>query len=85
MFVLIRVLIKLAKQKNVDIQLYSVIYELVDDVRNQLTGMLESRYEEKAIGNAEILKVFMIKGKKNLWLSCDKRDYKIGGTSSCLS
>ncbi|MEQ9641280.1 MAG: translation initiation factor IF-2, partial [Alphaproteobacteria bacterium] len=50
----------LAKRDQIDIRYYSVIYELVDDVKAMLSGMLAPEVRETIIGNAEILEVFNI-------------------------
>jgi translation initiation factor IF-2 len=51
---------ELAKRDHCDIRYYSVIYELVDDVKNMLSGMLAPEVRETVIGQAEILEVFNI-------------------------
>ena len=55
---------KTAKQYDVDIQLYSVIYELLDKVREEMTGMLDSEHQEVQLGKAEILEIFKTKAGK---------------------
>jgi len=45
-------------ERDVDLHYYSVIYDLIDQVRSALTGMLDARYEEKIIGIAEVKDVF---------------------------
>jgi len=49
-----------AERDNVEIRYYSVIYDLIDDVKGVLSGMLEPELRETFIGNAEILEVFNI-------------------------
>ena len=49
-----------ANQKGVDIRYYSVIYRLVDDIRDIASGLLNVRVDEIYLGNAEILKTFKI-------------------------
>ncbi len=49
-----------AERDNVEIRYYSVIYDLIDDVKGVLSGMLEPELRETFIGNAEILEVFSI-------------------------
>lgn len=49
-----------AERDNVEIRYYSVIYDLIDDVKAVLSGMLEPELRETFIGNAEILEVFNI-------------------------
>ncbi len=52
-----------ADSQGVDIQLYDVIYQLVDDVSKALTGLLEPIFEERKIGEAEVRAVFKIRGR----------------------
>jgi translation initiation factor IF-2 len=49
---------KAAESANVDIRLYNIIYDVVEDVRKALTGMLEPKYIEVAEGRAEIRAIF---------------------------
>jgi len=44
----------------VEIRYYNIIYNLVDDVKAALSGMLTPETREKFLGNAEILEVFNI-------------------------
>ena len=48
----------LAKDKNIEIRLYTIIYKLVEDMEDAINGMLDPVYEEKVIGAAEIRKIF---------------------------
>jgi translation initiation factor IF-2 len=47
-----------AKRESVQIKLYSIIYELIDQVKEAMAGMLEPESRESALGHAEIRKVF---------------------------
>ncbi len=49
-----------AKRDGVDIRYYSIIYNVVDDIKAVLSGMLAPETREKFLGNAEILEVFTI-------------------------
>ncbi|MBV9991455.1 MAG: translation initiation factor IF-2, partial [Alphaproteobacteria bacterium] len=49
-----------AKRDGVEIRYYNIIYNVVDDVKAALSGMLEPELREKFLGNAEILEVFTI-------------------------
>ena len=49
-----------AKRDGVEIRYYNIIYNLVDDVKAALSGMLTPETREKFLGNAEILEVFTI-------------------------
>ena len=51
---------ELAKRDHIDIRYYSIIYNVVDDVKAALTGMLAPTLREKFLGNAEIREVFNI-------------------------
>ena len=48
----------IAKDNNIDIRLYTIIYKLVEDIEAAINGMLDPEYEEKIIGEAEIRKIF---------------------------
>ncbi|HEY7087003.1 MAG TPA: translation initiation factor IF-2 [Tepidisphaeraceae bacterium] len=48
----------LAEHHHVDVKLYRVIYEIFDDLKKSLSGMLEPEVREKLHGHAEIRKVF---------------------------
>ena len=50
----------LAEKEGVEIRYYSVIYDLIDDVKSTLSGMLAPEKRETFIGYAEILEVFNI-------------------------
>ncbi|SEI41470.1 translation initiation factor IF-2 [Lachnospiraceae bacterium A10] len=47
-----------AETEGVDVRLYSVIYNAIDDVEAALKGMLDPIYEEKVIGHAEVRQIF---------------------------
>ena len=51
---------KLAEDKGVDIKNYSVIYELINDVKLALEGLLDPEFVEEFIGRAEVREVFNI-------------------------
>jgi len=51
---------ELAKRDQVDIRYYSIIYNVVDDVKAALSGMLKPTLREQFLGNAEIREVFQI-------------------------
>lgn len=55
----------LAKKQHVEIRLYSIIYELLEDITDALAGKLEPEKREKVIGEAKILQIFELsKGPK---------------------
>src|SRR5690606_15992440 len=49
-----------ARQDGVEIRYYSVIYDLVDDIKASLSGMHSPELRETFLGNAQILEVFNI-------------------------
>ena len=49
---------EMAKEYGIDIRLYTIIYKLVEDMENAISGILDPEYEEKIMGNAEIRKIF---------------------------
>ncbi|MBC8128294.1 MAG: translation initiation factor IF-2 [Gloeobacteraceae cyanobacterium ES-bin-144] len=52
--------VKSAKAAGVDIKLYSVVYELIDQVREAMLGLLEPLSRESVIGHAEVRQVFKL-------------------------
>ena len=59
-----------AKKDGVDMKYYSIIYELIDDVKNLLSGLLTPDISEKITGNVEIREIFSIS--------------KIGNIAGCM-
>ena len=56
----------IAKRDGVDIKYYSIIYELIDDVKNLLSGLLRPDISENITGNVEIREVFNISKVGNI-------------------
>ncbi len=54
---------RFAEQHGIDIRIYDVIYELIDDIDKALKGMLEPVYEDRLVGKAEVRAIFQIKGR----------------------
>jgi translation initiation factor IF-2 len=52
----------LAEREGVDIRLYTIIYEALNDVRDALEGLLEPQLQEKVLGRAEVRQTFMVSG-----------------------
>ncbi|MCR2019116.1 translation initiation factor IF-2, partial [Blautia pseudococcoides] len=48
----------IAEQEGVDLRLYRVIYQAIEDVEAAMKGMLDPVYEEKVIGHAEVRQTF---------------------------
>src|SRR5271154_3508253 len=51
---------ELAQQENVQIRLHSIIYELQDEMRLAMLGLLDPTFKENYVGRAEVLQVFRI-------------------------
>ena len=51
---------KIAKQNNIEIKYYSIIYEILDDIKNLLSGLMAPIESEVFLGYAKIKKVFKI-------------------------
>jgi len=50
----------LAAEENVDMRFYNVIYDVINDVKAAMTGLMASRFEERVLGSAEVREVFQI-------------------------
>ena len=61
---------RLAEEKGVDIRYYSIIYEVIDDVKKALSGLLSPEVREEIIGLAEVREVF--------------RSSKLGAIAGCM-
>lgn len=67
--------VQAAKREGVEIKLYSIVYELIDTVRDAMLGLLEPETRETIIGHAEIKQVFKVnKGKA---AGCIVKDGKV--------
>ena len=51
---------RMAEDKGVDIKTYSIIYELINDVKLAMEGMLEPDFSEEFIGRAEVRDTFSV-------------------------
>jgi translation initiation factor IF-2 len=51
---------QLAEQRRVEIRLYRIIYEIFDDLKKALSGLLEPEIREKLHGHAEIRKIYKV-------------------------
>ena len=66
----------LATEENVDMRFYSVIYDVIKDVKDAMLGMMESTYEEQVLGTAEVREIFQIP-KVGTIAGCHVTDGKI--------
>ena len=55
-----------ADREGVDLRLYRVIYDAINDVEAAMKGMLDPIYEEKVIGHAEVRQIFKASGVGNI-------------------
>ncbi|MBI1287099.1 MAG: translation initiation factor IF-2 [Flavobacteriales bacterium] len=51
---------KVAEQEQIQIKLYSIIYDAIEEVKAAMEGMLAPEFEEKIVGNIEVREVFKI-------------------------
>jgi translation initiation factor IF-2 len=51
---------KIADAENIEIKLYSVIYNAINDVKSAMEGLMEPKIEEKVIGNLDVKEVFNV-------------------------
>jgi len=51
-----------AEREGVDVRLYEIIYDAINDVRDAMEGLLEPTYKEKVLGRAEVRNTFNIPG-----------------------
>jgi translation initiation factor IF-2 len=49
---------KLIEERNIDLHYYSIIYEVIDEVKKSITGLLAPEYKEQIVGVAEVRDVF---------------------------
>ncbi|GAB4297055.1 MAG: hypothetical protein Kow0096_14880 [Thiohalomonadaceae bacterium] len=61
---------RMIEEQGVDLHYYSIIYELLDEVKNAMTGMLKPEFKEEIIGLAEVRDVF--------------RSPKFGAVAGCM-
>ncbi|HCQ72628.1 MAG TPA: translation initiation factor IF-2 [Rikenellaceae bacterium] len=73
---------KLADEQGIEIRLYSVIYDAINDVKDGIEGMLEPIKKEEITGTAEVKQTFKI-SKVGTIAGCLVRDGKIAKTSQC--
>lgn len=67
---------QLADREKVDIRLYRVIYEAIEEIERALKGMLEPVYEERVIGTLEVREIFRI-SRLGTVAGCYVRDGKV--------
>jgi len=68
-----------AKRENVQIKLFSIIYELIDQVKEAMVGMLDPELRESVLGHAEVRQVFQL--SKGTVAGCFVTDGRISRTA----
>ena len=71
---------KLAEQEQIDIRLYSIIYDAINEIKTAMEGMLAPEFEEKIVANVEIRETFKI-SKVGTIAGCMVLDGKIARNS----
>ncbi len=52
--------VKIAKRENMQVKLFSIIYELIDQVKEAMLGLLEPEHRERVLGHAKVLEIFKL-------------------------
>lgn len=68
-----------AKREGVQVKLYSIIYELIDQIKESMAGLLDPEHRETVIGHAEVKQVFKL--SRGIVAGCLVTDGRIGRTS----
>jgi translation initiation factor IF-2 len=68
-----------AKREAVQVKLYSIIYELIDQIKEAMAGMLDPEHRETLIGHAEVKQVFKL--SKGIVAGCLVTDGRIARTA----
>ncbi len=71
---------KLAEQEQIDIRMYSIIYDAINEIKSAMEGMLAPQFEEKIVANVEIRETFKI-SKVGTIAGCMVLDGKINRNS----
>jgi translation initiation factor IF-2 len=68
--------VPVAKREGVQVKLYSIIYELLDQIKEAMAGLLDPEHRETVIGHAEVKQVFQL--TKGIVAGCLVTDGRIG-------
>jgi translation initiation factor IF-2 len=68
-----------AKREGVQVKLYSIIYELIDQIKESMAGLLDPEHRETVIGHAEVKQIFKL--SKGLVAGCLVTDGRIARTA----
>jgi translation initiation factor IF-2 len=68
-----------AKREGVQVKLYSIIYELIDQIKEAMAGLLEPEHRETVIGHAEVKQIFKL--SRGIVAGCLVTDGRIARTA----
>jgi ribosome-binding factor A len=68
-----------AKREGVQVKLYSIIYELIDQMKEAMAGLLDPEHRETVIGHAEVKQIFKL--SKGIVAGCLVTDGRIARTA----
>ena len=71
--------VNVAKREGVQVKLYSIIYELIDQIKDSMAEMLDPEHRETVIGHAEVKQVFKL--TKGIVAGCLVTDGRIARTA----
>ena len=71
--------VNVAKREAVQVKLYSIIYELIDQIKDAMAGLLDPEHRETVIGHAEVKQVFKL--SKGIVAGCLVTDGRIARTA----
>ncbi|OFZ19067.1 MAG: translation initiation factor IF-2 [Bdellovibrionales bacterium RBG_16_40_8] len=74
--------LQIAKERNVEIKTYTIIYELLDDVKKAMGGLLKPTLKETVTGRAEVREVFTVPKVGNI-AGCSVVDGKVTRSYQC--
>lgn len=72
--------VKVARREGVEIRPYSIIYELIDQIRDTMLGLLDAETREKTLGSAEVKQIFKL-ARRGRVAGCVVNDGKIVQTA----
>lgn len=67
--------VKVAKRENIQVKLFSIIYELIDQVKDAMLGLLDPEHREHVVGHARVLQIFKL--SRGLVAGCVVTDGRI--------
>jgi len=71
--------VNIAKREAVQVKLYSIIYELIDQIKEAMAGLLDPEHRETVIGHAEVKQIFKL--SKGIVAGCLVTDGRIARTA----